>query len=329
VPKVHPTLSTARVLVMEQVVARPIVDPEALGASPVPRDELARRLLASFIGQVLDDGLFHADPHPGNLLLDEQGTIWMLDFGSVGRLDARALDGLRGIALGVATDEPGILARAARTLAGDDGFVDLRALETDMSVQLGALDEPGGLDPRVIGEVLAVMQRHGMRPPSSITLLARALITLEGTLRAIDPGLSLVKTSREVVMTDHRDAFGTPQELLQREALTALPALRTLPEHAETLANQLRSGRLTVRTERFAGADRDVVDAWVDRLVIALIAGMSVIGSAVVLLAAAMTGSDDIRTALWILGFAGLTFSTTLAMRGAARALRRHLERVT
>ena len=84
-----------------------------------------------------------------------------------------------------------------------------------------------------------------------------------------------------------------------------------------------------MRTERFAGADRDVVDAWVDRLVIALIAGMSVIGSAVVLLAAAMTGSDDIRTALWILGFAGLTFSTTLAMRGAARALRRHLERVS
>ena len=118
---------------------------------------------------------------------------------------------------------PAILARAARTLAGDDGFVDLRALETDMSVQLGALDEPGGLDPRVIGEVLAVMQRHGMRPPSSITLLARALITLEGTLRGIDPGLSLVKTSREVVMTDHRDAFGTPQELLQREALTRAP----------------------------------------------------------------------------------------------------------
>ena len=328
VPLVHPAVSTGRVLVMEQVVARPIDDPAALAASPVPADELARRLLASFIGQVLDDGLFHADPHPGNLLLDDEGTIWLLDFGSVGRLDARALDGLRGLALGVATNEPGILARAARTLAGDDGFVDLRALETDLGVQLGALDEPGGLDPRVIGEVLAVMQRHDMRPPASVTMLARALLTLEGTLRAIDPGLSLVKTSREVVMTDHRDAFGTPQELLQREALSALPALRTLPEHAETLANQLRAGRLTVRTERFSGPDGDVVDAWVDRLVIALIAGMSVIGSAIVLLAAAMTDTTDIRTALWILGFAGLTFATTLAMRGAARALRRHLQRV-
>ena len=327
-PLVHPTLSTGRVLIMEQVVGRPIDDAEALAASPVPPDELARRLLGSFIGQVLDDGLFHADPHPGNLMLDAAGTIWLLDFGSVGRLDARALDGLRGLALGVATNEPAVLARAARTLAGDDGFVDLRALQTDLGVQLGALDEPGGLDPRVIGEVLAVMQRHDMRPPASVTMLARALLTLEGTLRAIDPDLSLVKTSREVVMRDHRDAFGTPQELLQREALTALPALRTLPEHAETLANQLRSGRLTVRTERFSGPDGVAVDAWVDRLVIALIAGLSVIGSAVVLLAAAMTDSGNIRTALWILGFAGLTFATTLAMRGAARALRRHLERI-
>ncbi len=328
VPRVHAGLSTGRVLVMEEAVARPIDDPAVLEASPVAPAELARRLLTSFLGQVLDDGLFHADPHPGNLLLDAEGTIWLLDFGSVGRLDARALDGLRGIALGVATSEPGLLARAARTLAGEDGFVDLRALETDMSVQLGALDEPGGLDPRVILEVLAVMQRHGMRPPSSITLLARALLTLEGTLRGIDPSISLVKTSRQVVMTDHQDAFGTPQEVLEREALRALPALRTLPEHAETLANQLRSGRLTVRTERFAGADRDAVDTWVDRLVIALVAGMSVIGSAVVLFAAAMTDGTDIRTALWILGFAGLTFSTTLAMRGVARALRRNLGRI-
>jgi ubiquinone biosynthesis protein len=328
VPRVHTSLSTDRVLVMEQVVARPIDDDGALASSPVPRAELARRMLSSFIGQVLEDGLFHADPHPGNLLLDAEGTIWLLDFGSVGRLDARALDGLRGIALGIATNETGVLARAARTLGGNDAFVDLRALETDLGVQLSALDAPGGLDPRVIGEVLAVMQRHDMRPPTSVTLLARALVTLEGTLKGIDPGFRFVATSRELVMEEHRDAFGTPEELLQREVLRALPALRTLPEHVETLANQLRSGRLTVRTQRFAGPDRDAVDLWVDRLVIALIAGFSVVGSAVLLLAAGVTDDQNIRTALWILGFAGLTFSTTLAMRGAARALRRHLERV-
>ena len=206
-------------------------------------------MLASYIGQILDDGLFHADPHPGNMLIDAEGTIWLLDFGSVGRLDARALNGLRGIALGVATNEPGLLARAARDMTGDDGAVDLRSLEADMGVALGQLDSPGGMDPRLIRDVLSVMRRHDMRPPSSVTLLARSLLTIEGTLRLIDPGFSLTATSREVVLSDHSDAIGTPQEILQREALRALPSLRTLPEHVETLANQLRSGRLSVQTE--------------------------------------------------------------------------------
>lgn len=327
VPQVYSTLSTDRVLVMEEVVARAIADPEALAASSVSRSELARRLLSSFLGQVLDDGLFHADPHPGNLLIDDAGTIWMLDFGSVGRLDPRSLDGLRGIALGVATNNVSVLARAARDLSGNQG-ADLRALESDLAVQLGALDGSAGLDPRVIGEVLSVMQRHQLAPPPSVTLLARSLFTLEGTLRRIDPQFSLVTESQQIVVEEHRDAFGTPQELLEREALRALPALRTLPEHAETLANQLRSGRLTVQTEHFAGDDHDAVDSWVDRLVIAAIAGFSVVASAVLLLAAGMTNDHEVRSALWILGFTGLTFSTVLAMRAAARALRRNLERV-
>jgi len=301
VPKVYSTLSTDRVLVMEEVVAHPIANPDALAASPVSRSEIARRMLSSFLGQVLDDGLFHADSHPGNLLIDAAGTIWMLDFGSVGRLDPRSLDGLRGIALGVAANDVSVLARAARDLSGNQS-ADLRGLESDLSAQLGALDGSAGIDPRIIGEVLTVMQRHKLAPPPSVTLLARSLFTLEGTLKRIDSQFSLVTERQQIVMEEHRDAFGTPQQLLEREALRALPALRTLPEHAETLANQLRSGRLTVHTRHFAGDDHDAVDFWVDRLVIAGIAGFSVVASAVLLLAAGVTNDPEVRSALWVLG---------------------------
>jgi ubiquinone biosynthesis protein len=328
VPRVYSTLSTDGILVMEEVIGRSVGETEALDESPVPRPQLARRVLASYIGQILDDGLFHADPHPGNMLIDAEGTIWLLDFGAVGRLDARALNGLRGIALGVATNEPGLLARAARDLTGDDAAVDLRSLEADMAVALGQLDSPGGMDPRLIREVLSVMRRHGMRPPSSVTLLARSLLTIEGTLRLIDPGFSLTATSREVVLSDHGDAIGTPEEILQREALRALPSLRTLPEHVETLANQLRSGRLSVRTELFAGESRNVVDNWVDRIVIATTGGLGAIAGAIVLFAASATDDDAVQTTLWILGFAGLTGGSVLLMRAAARALRRTAGRI-
>jgi ubiquinone biosynthesis protein len=180
----------------------------------------------------------------------------------------------------------------------------------------------------MIGEVLEVMRRHEMRPPTSITLLARALLTLEGTLRIIDPAFSIQATSKQLLLEGHRDALGTPEEILQREVLRSLPALRTLPEHAETLANQLRSGRMTVRTERYAGRDRGVVEAWVDRVVIAVIGASGAIASALLLFAAAATDDDGTQTALSILGYAGLTCASVLLMREAARALRRQLGRI-
>ena len=327
-PHVHSTLSTDGVLVMEEVVGRSVGETEALDASPVPRPELARRVLASYIGQILDDGLFHADPHPGNMFIDAAGTIWLLDFGSVGRLDARALNGLRGIALGVATNEPGLLARAARDLTGDDGAVDLRSLEADMGVALGQLDSPGGMDPRLIRDVLSVMRRHGMRPPPSVTLLARSLLDDGGHPAPHRPRFSLTATSREVVLSEHSDAIGTPEEILQREALRALPSLRTLPEHVETLANQLRSGRMSVRAELFAGESRLAVDNWVDRVVIALTGGFGATAGAIMLFAAWAADNHGVQTALWILGFAGLTGGSVLLMRAAARALRRTAGRI-
>jgi ubiquinone biosynthesis protein len=326
-PRVYTTLSTARVLVMEEVVGRPVSDQAALDASPVPRDELARRLLASFLGQVLEDGLFHGDPHPGNIFVDAAGRLWLLDFGSVGRLDARSSAGLRGIALGIAAADPALLARAARDLAGDAGLADLRALEADMANELTQLQQ-GGIDPQLISQVLAVMERHGMRPPPSMALLARALLTLEGTLAIIAPGFSVRGASTQIVSLGRAEAIGTPEEILQHEALRALPSLRTLPEHAEALSEQLRSGRLTVRTERYAGGDREVVESLADRLVLALVGAGGAVASGVILLAASGADEGTEADVLWILGLAGITAASVLMMRAAARALRRQAGRI-
>ena len=179
----------------------------------------------------------------------------------------------------------------------------------------------------MIGHVISVMQRHDLRPPPSVTLFGRALVTLEGTLRVLEPGFSMVEASKELVRT-HRDAFGSPREILQHEVLRLFPALRTLPEHAEAIAGQLRPERLTTRVERFAGKDRDIVDHWVDRAVLAAIGGLGAVASALLLVAAAATSDQKVRTALWILGFGSLSVAAILLFRGAARALRRHATRL-
>jgi ubiquinone biosynthesis protein len=326
IPAVHAELSTTRILVMDEVVARSVGDAPGVTAcveaSGIGRPVLARHLLASFMGQILTDGQYHADPHPGNVLVDVHGVLWLLDFGSVGRLDPLSLEGLQGLALGFAMNDPSLLARAVKHLAGGDTTTDLRALELDLSPLLSDVSG-GGLDPRLMTQVLDVMERHGLRPPSTITLLSRALLTLDGTLRVIDAGFDLAREGSELVSTDP-SALGTPEEVIQKEVIRALPSLRTMPEHVEALANQLRAGVLNVRTERYAGNDRRVVELWIDRVALIVVGGLGGVASGLLLLAgSATTGEDGVRGALWGLGFAGLTFSAVLLMRGVAQILRR------
>ena len=143
IPGVHPTLSTRRLLVMDEIVGRSISDDAAVDAVPVSRTELARRLLSSFLGQILRDGYYHADPHPGNVMIDAEGTLWLLDFGAVGQLDAISRESLQGIAIGFALNDASIIARAVRHMVGDAEHIDMRQLERDMSVLLGEVQAAG------------------------------------------------------------------------------------------------------------------------------------------------------------------------------------------
>jgi ubiquinone biosynthesis protein len=321
VPGVHVTLSTERVLVMDEVVGRPVSDAEAVDAAAVSRPELARRLLNSMLGQILGDGLYHADPHPGNVMVSPDGTLWLLDFGAVGRLDPIALEGLQGIAFGFTLRDPSILARSVRLLTGEE-VTDLRPLERDLARLLGEVGAVGGMSPAVLNGVLDTMEKHGLKPPGSMVLLGRTLLTLEGTLRVIDPAFELAPAASELLAGERRDELADPEEVIRREIIRALPALRSLPDHAETLAGQLRTGRLTVRTERYAGGDRRVVDEWVHRLLIAAVAGLGAIASGVLLVAGSLNTIDGVRYTLLGIGFAGLTFALVLLMRTTAQSLR-------
>jgi ubiquinone biosynthesis protein len=319
IPAVHPTLSSERLLVMDEIVGRSVSDTAAVDAVPVAREELARRLLTSFLGQILQDGYYHADPHPGNVMIDAEGTLWLLDFGAVGRIDPVTREALQGMAIGLSLRDGSVIARAVRHLVGDDQS-DMRRLERDLSLLLGEV-EVGGMSPAAMSGVMDVMDRHGLRPPSSMLLLSRTLLTLEGTLKTIDPGFELATEAEQLVEGERRGDLGSPEELLRKELVRLLPALRTLPEHAEAIATQLRSGRLVMRTERYAGGDRLVVEDWVNRALVATAGGATAIASGAVLAAGSLSADRGVRDALWSLGFFGLTGAAILLLRTVAQSL--------
>ena len=175
------------------------------------------------------------------------------------------------MAIGFQLNDPVILARASSRLAGGDESGDSRALEADIGLVLSEGLGTGSFDPKAMSMMLEIMQRHGLEVPSAMTVLSRALLTLEGTLRTIDPSFNIAQEATALLPALADQQQDMLQEQLQKEFVRALPSLRTLPGNIEAIANQLRGGRLSTRVERYAGNDRAIVDAWIDRVMFAAI----------------------------------------------------------
>ncbi|HET8970210.1 MAG TPA: AarF/UbiB family protein, partial [Candidatus Nanopelagicales bacterium] len=192
IPPVISGLSTEGVLVIDRVAGVSVADPDAVDRCGVARSVLADRLLSAFLNQVMVSGVFHADPHPGNILIDGQGTLWLIDFGAVGLIDPVTMESLQLMVGGLATHQPALIARGLRSMAGSAAeSMDTQALEAELSRLLSEQMHAGGFDPRSLQQIIGVMRTHELPVPSTLTLLARALLTLEGTLRVIDPGMDL------------------------------------------------------------------------------------------------------------------------------------------
>ena len=322
-PEIYADMTTRRVLVMDEVAGAPVSDQAAVDACGAPRAELARHLMDSFLSQILADGVYHADPHPGNVMVDSAGTLWFIDFGAVGWIDPVTLEGLQQMALGFTLRDPSVLARAVRRVAGQAGEnIDISSLEFDLGVVLTTL-QGGGFDPAAISEIIRVLDRHGVGAPPSLTILARAILTLDGTLRALDPDFRMGPAAQERMgeIVAHQEL--DPRDQLTRELVRALPILRSMPQVGEDLALQARNGRLTLRIDRYSGADGHRVEHWINRILFTAVGVIGLLGSGLVLIAGGLSGNDTVANPLRIIGFVGLFLSAAMMMRVVAQILAR------
>ena len=323
IPEIYADMTTRRVLVMDEVVGKSVSDQSAVDACGAPRAELARHLMDSFLTQILTDGVYHADPHPGNVMVDSTGTLWFIDFGAVGWIDPVTLEGLQQMALGFTLRDPSVLARAVRRVAGQAGEnIDISSLEFDLGVVLTTL-QGGGFDPAAISEIIRVLDRHGVGAPPSLTILARAILTLDGTLRVLDPDFRMGPAAQERMgeIVAHQEL--DPRDQLTRELVRALPILRSMPQVGEDIALQARSGRLTLRIDRYSGPDGHRVEHWINRVLFTVVGVIGLVGSGLVLIAGGLAGNDTVANPLRLIGFVGLFLSAAMMMRVVAQILAR------
>ena len=246
VPKTYTEYSSICVLVMERFEGEPLrrAMPQLAGRGIAARG-LAERLLDYLLRQVMIDGVFHADPHPGNILLLTDGRLGMLDFGSVGRLDSALRASMRRLLAAVDAGDPLYLCDAVLEVMTAPDEIDEAALERDLGrFTARHLRNDSGFDVAMFTDLFRIVSSHGLAVPAEVAAVFRALGTLEGTLTELVRDFDIVTEARKLAGGYAAEQL-TP-EALKREAageLAALvPMLRRLPRRVDRLVGALEGG---------------------------------------------------------------------------------------
>ena len=183
IPKVYTALSTRRLLVQERFEGFTVADTERLKTSGIDRNALAEQLLRSTLDQVLRVGFFHADPHPGNIFAFEDGTLGLIDFGAVGRLDPIQQAAVVDILAALVRRDVSLLRDGIERVADLSEAVSQERLERALARLMAEhVRATGTVEPTVLQDLVATLAEFGIRLPGDLVILSRALVTLDGTL---------------------------------------------------------------------------------------------------------------------------------------------------
>src|SRR5215831_6946262 len=326
IPAVHTDISSRRLLVLERLDGPSIRDAgPLLDELGTDRKALARELLGYLLNQILITGIFHADPHPGNVLVLPSGQLGLIDFGSVGRLDITQQNALRRLLVAVAQRDPTELCEAVTELAVTTGPGPEQLEQMLGAFMTGHLGPGMAPDAGLIRDLLSVLGRAGVAFPPVIVTVGRTLVILDGTLRTLAPGFDITGESQTFALqlAGEQLAPASLRDTVTGELLTLLPTLRRLPRRADQISAALAGGRFTTNLRLFSDRhDVQVVATLVNRAVLALI-GAALGGMSVIMLLA--HGSPAVTRGISLLqlfGYAGLFLSVTLLLRVVLEVLR-------
>ncbi|MET0727780.1 MAG: AarF/UbiB family protein [Acidimicrobiales bacterium] len=323
IPRVHRYLSTRRLLVQERFEGCTLTDGDQLDEWGVDRPALAEQLLHSTLDQVLRAGFFHADPHPGNVFAFPDGTLGLIDFGAVGRLDSIQLSAVVDMFAAVTRNDVSLLREGIERVADVTGAGTPEQLERALARLLADHVRPNGsVDPTVLQDLVGMLTRFGVRLPGDLVILSRALVTLDGTLRTLAPGMSLIAAAT-AMMTDGQAAPIIDREaLLRAELEAALPHLRHLPDRIDRILTLAGRGDLRVRHVVDEDGQR-ILRTLVNRSLLAVIGAAFLLVSALLLVAADEGPAVAEDTGLFeVFGFGGLLIGSVLLLRVVAAVAR-------
>lgn len=285
-PVAYPQYSCESVLVMEFVQGTEISHTQALREQGIDVSALARRVCQSYVTQVLDDGFFHADPHPGNILVRDGEVVW-IDLGMVGTLTVSERMLVGKVFTAVATDNAYLLKEAVMGLVHVLGPVDHGALLEALSRLLAEYSTAEMKEINVgtvLTEVIEVLRGQNMMMTSSVTMLARGFVTIEGVIAQVAPDISVIEIVSKHVIAQQADPKFLATQLIDLATTSAASAeaLAKLPTQLSNTLEMLDRGQIKVNGD-IEVSSRILATAYasVGRISLALLSAGLFLGSSV------------------------------------------------
>ncbi len=314
VPQLYKEYTTDRVLVMEYIDGISITDINKLEEMGYDCHEIGQKLVNNFIKQVMDDGFFHADPHPGNLCVRDGKIIW-LDMGMMGRLtEQQRRIMMRGVE-SIALRDVSMLESAVMDLCDEFGPVDRALLYENLrdflnkygSLSMGSINIPESMQ-----DLMDIMKSNSLALPHGVTMLARGLAHIEGDLVVIAPDINMFDIAASRVGETYLEDVDLKAELktnlkrLYRSASKGieLPGLAT-----DALKEYLKGESRTNLRLQISGPFAELVYTSVRNLVIGMCITGLLIGSAIIC-------TTDMKPRIFgipFLGFMGFAIASSAA----------------
>lgn len=324
VPKVYWDYSGDTVLTMEYVPGIKISHFDELRAQGLDLRELARRGASAFLKQVLEHGVFHGDPHPGNIFVLPDHVICMLDYGMVGRLSPelkqQLIDLLQAL---LERDVERIISQLLYSGELTDD-ADMKSLRRDLHEFIEDYYDILLQDLRVgrlLTDFIEILTMHRIRFPADFMLLAKALISMEGLGRQLDPEFNMIDHMRPYIskLVRERLSPGSVARDIGRISLSYAALIRNLPSDIKEFLNRLNRNQFKIDLEH-RGLEKLVtdLDRSSNRISFAVVIGALIVGSSLIM----QTDKGPMLFGFPMLGFLGYSVAGLLGLWLAIGILR-------
>lgn len=310
IPKVYPEISNRRILVQEHIGDTLLKDIDIQSLAADVRSRLAAQITDTLFAMILQQGFFHADPHPGNIFINSDGRITFIDFGLVGHLSSTRRREIIDLINALTRKDQFTMQYVLSNWAQGD-LPDENLLGADVLEMLLNYEHTPVRDLRisqVVNDITQIMRRHALTLPGDLVMLFKTLITLEGVVKQLDGQIELLERAKPIVAAVFKER-ATPEHILRKSKMHLQTLLQTadeLPQNLFRLGRRLQKGQigLTLDFKRFDQLSQQI-DRAANRLTMGIVTAALIIGSSIVM---------SIETGPKLLGFIGylLAFANSL-----------------